>query len=96
MHMEVYSSIYRLLQAGQLAHNHLVVHLAPYNYALVKHTLGLWIYKSNGIVFTLVVNDFGIKYSSETQLQYLIDVLKSKYTITTNISGSLCIEVSLK
>ena len=94
--IEVHSSICGLPQVERLAYNDLVAHLAPYNYAPVKHTLGLWVHKSNSILFTLVVDDFGIKYSSKIQLQYLIDVLRTKYTITADMSGSLHIGVSLK
>ena len=95
-YMEVNSSICGLLQVEQLAHDNLVAYLAPYNYVLVKYTPGLWVYKSNSISFTLIVDNFCIKYSSETQLQYLIDALKAKYTITIDMSESLHIGVSLK
>ena len=65
VYIEVRGGIYGLPQAGRLAHDDLVTHLAQYDYALVKYTLGLWTHKSNGITFTLVVNDFSIKYSTE-------------------------------
>ena len=41
MHIEVCGSICSLPYTGYLAHNNLVVHLAPYNYVLVKYTLEL-------------------------------------------------------
>ena len=96
IYMEVHGGIYGLPQAGRLAHDDLVKHLAPYNYAPVQHTPGLWTHKSNGITFALDIEDFGIKYSSEEQLQHLIDALRMKYTITVDMSGSLYIGVSLK
>ena len=84
VYMEVHGRIYGLFQAGRLAHNNLVAHLAPYNYAPVTFTPSLWVNKQNSIMFTLVVDDFGVKYTSDINLHHLINTLESKYTIIVN------------
>ena len=68
--------MYGLPQAGHLAHNQLVKHLALYGYTPAKFTLGQWINKKLGITFTLVVDDFGIKYKGMKNLNHLINALQ--------------------
>ena len=83
------------LEAGQLAHNKLVNYLKPYGYEQVRLTPGLWTNKQNSIAFTLVVDNFSIKYK-EKNINYLINVLKEKYTITIDIRSSLFCGVTLE
>ena len=61
-----------LKQAARLANERLVHHLAPYGYAPVPHTPSLWKNTSNGILFALVVDDFGIKSLSVTTTNHLL------------------------
>ena len=77
-----------LKQAAKLANDRLVTHLAPYGYAPVKHTPSLWKHKSNGIVFSLVVDDFGIKATDQSSIKHLLSALKDKYEITVDETGS--------
>jgi len=95
-YMEIRGGMYGLPQAGRLAHDELVQHLAPYGYAPVKFTPGLWTNTILGITFTLVVDDFGIKYNSLHHLHHLKAALETKYSVTLDMSGSLYIGVSLK
>ena len=71
-------------QAARLANEILVHHLAPYGYALVQHTPSLWKHESNGILFALVVDDFGIKSTSNSATSHLIQALRDKYQITVD------------
>ena len=93
--MEIHGGIYGLPQAGRLVHEDLIKHLKLYGYSPVTHTPDLWKHKTNGITFILIVDDFGIKYQSEEALDHLIAVLKEKYTITIDKSGSVYIDVTL-
>ena len=63
-------------------------HLVPYGYAPVDHTPSLWKYESNGILFALVVDDFGIKSTSEAATSHLIQALRDKYQTTVDPSGT--------
>ena len=67
--------MYGLPQAGMLAHKDLVSQLTKHGYYPATFTPGLWTHESNGITFTLVVDDFGIKYTSIESLNHLINVL---------------------
>ena len=96
VYIEIRGGMYGLPQAGRLAHEELVQHLAPYGYAPVQFTPGLWTNTKLGITFTLVVDDFGIKYNSIDHLHHLNSALETKYTVTLDITGSLYIGVSLK
>ena len=77
-----------LKQAARLANDRLIAHLQPYGYAPVPHTPSLWKHSSNGIVFALVVDDFGIKTTSPAATAHLLQALRDKYIITTDPSGS--------
>ena len=62
VYMEIRRAMYRLPQAGILANRLLKQCLAKHGYYKDSHTPGLWKHISCPISFTLVVNDFGIKY----------------------------------
>ena len=58
--IEIQDGMHGLFQAGRLAYNELVQHLAPHGHGPVQFTPSLWTNKHLNIAFTLVVNDFGI------------------------------------
>ena len=96
VHAEVRGGMHGFSQVGRLAYEDLKAHLAKYGCNPVKFTPGLWKHQSNNVSFTLVVDDFGVKYTNIESLNHLINALKSKYEITTNITGNLYIGVTLK
>ena len=73
---EVHGGMHGFPQAGMLAHKDLVKRLTDHVYKPTTFTPGLWTHQSNGISFTLVVDYFGIKYSSMSSLNHLFNVLK--------------------
>ena len=78
--LEVRRSIYGLPQAGKLVNEYLRKKLAPKGYYEVPHTLGLWKHTMRPIQFTLMVDDFGVKYSREKNAKHLIAALCNKFT----------------
>ena len=62
IYIEIQQGMYRLPQAGDIANNLLTERLEPKGYYQCRHTPGLWRHKWRPILFSLVVNDFGIKY----------------------------------
>ena len=60
--MEIRKAIYGLPQAGVLANKLLKKRLAPEGYYEMPHTPGMWKHVSRPIAFTLVVDDFAVKY----------------------------------
>jgi len=84
--MEVNRSIYGLPQAGKLSQDRLVAHLTSHGYKQCTQTPCLFIHESNGIAFTLVVDDFLIKYQTQTSIDHLTAALRELYVITTNFN----------
>ena len=78
--IEVRRSIYGLPQAGKLANEYLRKKLAPHQYYEVPHTPGLWKHISRPIQFTLVVDDFGVKYSRKEDVDHLLNIHKKEFT----------------
>ena len=84
---EVNKGMYGLPQAGLLAQNRLITHLATHGYHQTKATC-LFRHETNGTDFSLVVDDFGVKYSNKSGAQHLIDTLQQLYIITIDWTGS--------
>jgi hypothetical protein len=87
--------MYGLPQAGRIAYDALVTHLEPYGYYPAPHTAGLWLHKTLPTVFTLVVDDFLIKYMKLEHANHLVDALQSKYTTTEDWQASLYIGLTI-
>jgi hypothetical protein len=84
-----------LPQAGILAYNQLVTHLAQYGYAPCTHTPGLWTHKTRDITFCFVVDDFGIKYTNRCHAEHLRTALQALYVVTTDWAGSLYLAMTI-
>ena len=91
VYMKIVKGMPGLKQAARLANEILVYHLSPYGYAPVQHTPSLWKHESNGILFVLVVDDFGIKLTSDSATSHLLQALRDKYQITVDPSGTKCL-----
>ena len=60
--VETRRGAYGLPQAGVLAHAQLTKHLNQAGHSESPTTPGLWNHKWRPIIFTLVVDDFGVEY----------------------------------
>jgi hypothetical protein len=78
-----------------LANDKLVKHLAKYDYAPTKHTPGLFTHATRPVAFSLVVDDFGIKYVGQEHAQHLVNAIRDLYTATTDWTGNLYCGISL-
>ena len=96
IYVEIQKAIYGLPQAGVLANKLLKERLAPAGYYEVPHTPGLWKYLYRPILFSLVVNDFGVKYVGKDHADHLIRALQKKYTISEDWTGGLYCGITLK
>eukprot|EP00956_Cyclotella_meneghiniana_P027262 scaffold60751_cov36-Cyclotella_meneghiniana.AAC.6 len=63
--------VYGLPQSGILANKYLEKRLNEYGYHQSNYTNGLWTHESRPIQFALAVDDFGIKYINETDVEHL-------------------------
>jgi hypothetical protein len=62
VYLEIRKGMYGLKQAGIVANQLLQQRLDHYGYYPAWHTPGLWLHKTRPIAFTLVVDDFAVKY----------------------------------
>ena len=85
--MQLNKGIYGLKQAGRLAQQRLIKHLADHGYHQTEHTPCLFKHDTNSVIFTLVVDDFGVKYKQKEDVTHLLDTLEKLYKIKTNWSG---------
>jgi hypothetical protein len=85
-YLEIRKGMYGLKEASILAYDQLKEHLAPYGYAPVPVTLGVWRHKTCRTTFTLAVDDFGIKYFRKVDADHLFSALKDKYALTQDWS----------
>jgi hypothetical protein len=70
----VQKGMYGLLQVGMLANKLLKQRLGPHGYHECPHTPGLWKHDVQPIMFTLIVDDFGIQFTGKHHAQHLIAV----------------------
>jgi hypothetical protein len=80
--------MYGLPQAGILANELLQRNLAKYGYRLTQHTHGLWKHDTHPISFSLVVDDFGVKYVGCEHAEHLMACIKNNYNISSDWKGS--------
>ena len=92
---EIRKAIYGLPQAGALANKLLRKRLAPAGYMECAHTPGLWRHVTRPVQFTLVVDDFGVKYVGKEHADHLIRALKQDYTIEEDWEGKLYCGITL-
>ncbi len=84
VYCKIQKGMYGFPQAGTIAQEFLQERLAKVGYHQSKIIPGLWRHKTRKICFTLVVDNFAIKYTKLEDTQHLIDALKKDYIITIN------------
>ena len=94
--MEIHNGMYGLKQAKKHAHKPLTQCLNPYWYYRCQFTPGLWWHKWRPKIFSLVVDDFSIKYIGTDHGHHIINTLKQWYEISMDWSGSLFCGMSIK
>jgi hypothetical protein len=89
VYLEMRRAVGGLPQAGILANKHLRRKLAPFRYYKCVNIPSLWYHKLRPITFTLVVDNFGVKYVSQDDIDHLIVSIKATYTLTKDWTGDL-------
>jgi Reverse transcriptase (RNA-dependent DNA polymerase) len=87
VYVEVRKGMYGLKQASKLANNQLTAFLEPHGYRPVANTPGLWKHDTRPVMFTLVVDDFGVQYVDKDDFDHLTSALQQKYTISIDMTG---------
>lgn len=96
VYCEIRRGMYGLPQAGIIANQLLKKRLAEHGYYELAHTPGLWRHEHRPVQFTLVVDDFGIKYVGREHLEHLLTALKEHYEVSVDYKGELYCGITLK
>ena len=87
--------MYGLPQAGLLANNLLAKRLSKAGYYQCQFTPGLWRHVWRPVTFSLVVDDFGVKYKGDCHANHLINTLKKDYEVKIDWKGELFVGIKL-
>jgi hypothetical protein len=96
VYLRMERAVWGLPQAGILANKLLRKRLAPHGYYECINTPGLWKHEWRPITFTLVVDDFGVKYVGKEHPDHLIACIKEKYKLTEDWTGDLYCGIKLE
>ncbi len=87
--------MYGLSQSGLLANKLLEKRLNKHGYRQRKLVPGLWKHNTRPIQFTLVVDNFGVKYVGEEHANHLKRALDEHYKLTCDWTGTRFIGITL-
>ncbi len=87
IYVKIQKGMYQLPQGGILAQNLLKKQLNQHGYQQNKVTLGLWKHDWQPILFTLCVNNFGIKYLGWEHAKHLTKILNEHYQCSIDWDG---------
>jgi hypothetical protein len=96
IYMEIRRTVWGLPQAGILANKLLQKRLLPHECYECKQTPSLWKHTTRPISFTLVVNNFSVKYERQEDIDHLIKCVQNKYQLTKDWTGNLNFGINLK
>ncbi len=95
IYIKAKQGMYGLPQSGLLANELLKKRLNKHGYQQSKLVPGLWKHDTRPIKFTLVVDDFGVKYVGKEHAQHLKTTLKEHYKLTCDWTGTQYIGITL-
>jgi hypothetical protein len=87
VYVEISRGMYGLPQAGRIAYDYLKAHLAPHGYHPCPITPGLWRHATHDLPFSLVVDDFGVRYTNKLDVDHLLMVLRELYDASVDWDG---------
>jgi hypothetical protein len=96
IYIEIRKGMPGLKQAGRIANDRLEKHLATFGYTPVPRTPSLYQHASRPVTFSLVVDDFGVKYVGQEHADHLINALQQIYEISIDWTGSQYLGLTLK
>ena len=87
--MEMRKGMPGLKKAGKLTNERLEKYFRKYRYAPCACTPALWAHVTLPITFTIVLDDFGVKYTGKRTALHLLNALEDLYTVSVNYTGTL-------
>jgi hypothetical protein len=96
VNIKIRKCMYGLKQADLLVNQLLQTSLAPFGYYPARHKSGLWLHKTRPIAFSLVVDDFTVKYVGKQHADHLQNALLKIYELTTDWAAKVYSGMTLK
>jgi hypothetical protein len=96
IYCEIKKGMYGLPQAGIIAQQLLKKRLMAHGYHQSTITPGLWKHDTCPISFSLVINDFGVKYVGEENAQHLLDTVRKYYKCSCDWKGEQYCRLTIK
>jgi hypothetical protein len=96
IYCEIRKGMYGLPQAGIIAQQLLEERLAKHGYRQSATTPGLWTHDTRPICFSLVVDDFGVKYVGEEHAQHLLETIRKYYKCSADWEGERYCGLTIK
>jgi hypothetical protein len=96
VYIEILKGMYGLERSGILANQVLQTRLVQFGYYPARHTPGLWLHKTWSISFTLVVDDFAVKYVGKQHAKHSWNSLLRTYELTTDWTATVYYGMNLK
>jgi hypothetical protein len=96
VHLEMRRAVWGLPQAGILANKCLRQKCVPFVYYKSTYTPGLWCHKTQPIMFTLMANNFGVKYINKDNVHHEFAIIKNYHARTKDWVGDLYCGIQLE
>ena len=81
LRFEIGKGMYVIPEAGRLASDLLRARLKKYGYIEATHTPGYWKHMWKPISWTLIVDDFGFKYTKKQHVDELLKIMSQWYVM---------------
>ena len=88
--------MYGTPEAGRLANDLLRARLKKYGYIESTHTPGYWKHLWKPISWTLIVDDFGFKYTNKRHVDELLKIMSQWYVMKMDWPGTSFGGITLK
>ena len=96
VHCGIQKGMYGLPQAGIIAQQLLAKQLKEHGYSQSETTPGLWMHKWRLITFSLVVDNYGVKYIGEEHTQHLLQTIQKYYQYSVKEEGGRYCGLTIK
>jgi hypothetical protein len=96
IYCEIQQGMYGLPQAGIIAQELLAKRLKEHGYSQSKTMPSLWKHEWRPIIFSLVVDDFGVKYVGKEHAQHLLQMVQKYYKCLLKEEGEQYCGLTIK
>ena len=89
VYMDIQKGVYGIPQSGKITNDKIKLHLAKFGYESAPVAPGLWRHQTHPVQFSLVVDDFGVKYERQEYITHFLDAHIKIYNISEDWDGKL-------